>query len=60
MYKHFEKIHGFCETYSKTFEDFLSALDAVSNDKLTYKIIDPVTLERYDLQKTSPNYQLVF
>ena len=55
---------GFYDTHSRPFEDFLP-MDAVSNTRLITKIIDLIKLERYlrvisyDLQKTSPNYQIV-
>ena len=57
---------GFYDRYPNAFEDFLSALDALSNVRLRHQIIDPVTFERYlriisyDLKKTSLNYDLVF
>ena len=57
---------GFYDIYSIAFKDFHSALDALSNARLTHLIIHPVTLETYlreilyDLQKLSPNYELVF
>ena len=57
---------GFYDTYNRVFEDFLSILDPLSNAKLKHQIIDTVTLERYlrsisyDLQRTSPIYELVF
>ena len=47
------------------FEDFISALDAVSNARLTHQIINPPTLDYYlravfyDLQKTAPHYEFV-
>ena len=59
------KYVGFCDIKNRAFEDFLSALDALSNARLTQQIIDPVSPERYlraiayDLQKTPPNYELV-
>ena len=52
-------------TYTSAFEDFSSALDALSNARLTHQIIDPITLERYFRaiayypQIISPNYELV-
>ena len=38
---------GFPDKYRKEFEDFLLALNTLSNARLTNKIIDPVTLERH-------------
>ena len=38
---------GFYATYIRAFEDFLSAMDALSNAFLTHQIIDPPTLDRY-------------
>ena len=52
--------------YSRVFKDFLSTLDALSNARVTYQVLDLIMLEiylsrmSYDLQKTPPNYQLVF
>ena len=60
------KYVGFYDTYSKVFEDFLSALDILSNARLAQQIIGAPTLDiylrviSYDLQKTSTNYQLIF
>ena len=39
--------HGILPLYIRAFEDFLSALDTLSNAGLTHQIIDSVTLERY-------------
>ena len=56
----------FHDTYTRAFENFLSALEALANARLTHQIIDQVTLERYlwaiayDLQKISTNFELVF
>ena len=43
LHKSFEKIYGLYETCSRTFEDFLLALDALSNTRLTHQIINPGT-----------------
>ena len=44
--KNLRKYMGFYDTYSKAFSDFLSALEAFYNARMTHQIIDPVTLER--------------
>ena len=47
--------------YSRTFKDFISVMDALSNEGLRLQIINLVTLERYlrailyDIENTSPN-----
>ena len=38
---------SFYDMYSRAFDNFLPALDALSNIRLTHQIINPVTLERY-------------
>ena len=38
---------GFYDTYRGALKDFLSALDTLSNARLTHYIIYPVTFERY-------------
>ena len=56
----------FCATYSRAFQDSLSALDALSNARLIYHIIDPATVDSYftlisyDVQKTAPSYLGIF
>ena len=41
------KYMEFYNIYSRTFKDFLLALDALSNARLTHETIDLVTLEIY-------------
>ena len=56
----------FNDTYTRAFQDFLSALDALSNAWLTHQVTALVAMERYlraityDLHKSSPNYKQVF
>ena len=46
------EIYGILDTFSRAFEDFLSALTALQNARLTHQIIDLVTLERFLRAKT--------
>ena len=62
-----KKYIGFYDTCSGAFEDFLSNLDVLLNVRLTHQILfDLPTLDRYlivisyDIERTSPIYQLVF
>ena len=54
------------DVYSRAFKDFLLALNVLLNVRLTHQINDPPAWYRYlrvisyDLQKTSPNYELAF
>ena len=60
------KYVGYYDTCSRVFKDFFSR-KCIIKTRLSHKIIDTLTLVRYhsgainyDLQNTSPNYQLVF
>ena len=56
----------FYDTHNRAFEDFLSALYALTNACLTNQIIEPIILQRYlraiayNPWKSSPYYELVF